>query len=57
MALITARLAEKEYGLDVTDADGHTMRIDIPVDKEETELVSGPCKCCFRHFVVAAPLM
>ena len=31
MALITARLAEKEYGLDVTDADGHTMRIDIPV--------------------------
>ena len=31
MALITARLAEKEYGFDVTDADGHTMRIDIPV--------------------------
>jgi putative redox protein len=31
MALITARLAEKEYGLDVTDADGHAMRIDIPV--------------------------
>ncbi len=33
MALITARLAEKEYGLDVTDADGHTMRIDIPVEQ------------------------
>ena len=31
MALITARLAEKDYGLDITDADGHTMRIDIPV--------------------------
>jgi putative redox protein len=31
MALITARLAEKDYGLDVADADGHTMRIDIPV--------------------------
>jgi putative redox protein len=33
MALITARLAEKEYGLDVTDADGHTMRIDIPLEQ------------------------
>jgi putative redox protein len=33
MALITARLAEKEYGLDVTDADGHTMRIDIPAEQ------------------------
>lgn len=33
MALITARLAEKEYGLDVTDADGLTMRIDIPVSQ------------------------
>ena len=33
MALITACLAEKEYGLDVTDADGHTMRIDIPVEQ------------------------
>ncbi len=31
MTLITARLAEKEYGLDVTDADGHIMRMDIPV--------------------------
>jgi len=33
MALIKARLDEKEYGLDVTDADGHTMRIDIPVEQ------------------------
>lgn len=31
MALITARLAEKDYGLDISDADGHTMRMDIPV--------------------------
>lgn len=31
MALITARLVEKEYGLDISDADGHTMRMDIPL--------------------------
>jgi putative redox protein len=31
MALITAKLVEKDFGLDITDADGHTMRMDIPV--------------------------
>lgn len=31
--MITARLAEKDYGLDIADADGHVMRMDIPVSQ------------------------
>ena len=33
MALITARLADSKFGMDVTDASGHTMRMDIPVEQ------------------------
>ena len=33
MALIEAVLSEKDYGMDIHDADGHTMRMDIPVDQ------------------------
>lgn len=33
MALIEATLADKAYGMDVKDADGHILRLDIPVDQ------------------------
>ena len=33
MALIHAVLAEGDYGMDITDADGHTLRMDIPVNQ------------------------
>ena len=33
MALITARLAEKDFGMDIQDADGHLLRMDIPVSQ------------------------
>ena len=33
MALIEATLADKAYGMDVIDADGHVLRLDIPVDQ------------------------
>lgn len=33
MALITARLADGKFGMDVTDASGHTMRMDIPEEQ------------------------
>jgi putative redox protein len=33
MALITARLAEKDFGMDIQDADDHLMRMDIPVSQ------------------------
>lgn len=31
MALLTAALTDGDYGIDITDADGHTLRMDIPV--------------------------
>lgn len=31
MALLEARLAEGDYGMDIVDADGHVLRMDIPV--------------------------
>ena len=31
MALIKAVLADKDYGMDISDVDGHTLRMDIPV--------------------------
>ncbi len=31
MALITAKLAEKDFGMDIADNEGHTIRMDIPV--------------------------
>lgn len=31
MALLKAQLAEGDYGMDITDADGHVLRLDIPV--------------------------
>jgi len=31
MALIHAALTDGDYGMDITDADGHTIRLDIPV--------------------------
>lgn len=33
MALIEAILADKAYGMDIKDADGHQLRMDIPVDQ------------------------
>ena len=33
MALIEAVLSEKDFGMDIRDADGHVMRMDIPVDQ------------------------
>ncbi len=33
MALIKAILADGKYGMDITDASGHTMRMDIPVEQ------------------------
>ena len=33
MALIEAILADNAYGMDVKDADGHQLRMDIPVDQ------------------------
>jgi putative redox protein len=33
MALIEAVLSEKDFGMDILDADGHVMRMDIPVDQ------------------------
>ena len=33
MALIEATLADNAYGLDIKDADGHVLRLDIPVDQ------------------------
>lgn len=31
MALLTAALTDGDYGMDITDSDGHTLRMDIPV--------------------------
>jgi putative redox protein len=31
MALLTAALTDGDFGIDITDSDGHTMRMDIPV--------------------------
>lgn len=33
MAIIKARLANNAFGMDIDDADGHTLRMDIPVDQ------------------------
>lgn len=33
MALMEAVLSEKDYGMDIRDADGHIMRMDIPVNQ------------------------
>ena len=33
MAIIKARLANKGYGMDIEDADAHSLRMDIPVDQ------------------------
>jgi putative redox protein len=33
MAIIKATLAEKDYGLDIEDADGHRLRMDIPIEQ------------------------
>jgi putative redox protein len=33
MALIEAILADDKFGMDIHDADGHTMRMDIPVEQ------------------------
>lgn len=33
MALIEAFLSQKDYGMDIRDADGHVMRMDIPIDQ------------------------
>jgi putative redox protein len=33
MALIEAILADDKFGMDIQDADGHMMRMDIPVDQ------------------------
>jgi putative redox protein len=36
MALIEAILADDKFGMDIQDADGHLMRMDIPVDQGGT---------------------
>ncbi|GDX44261.1 osmotically inducible protein C [Bacteroidota bacterium] len=33
MALIEATLADNKFGMDIKDADGHVMRMDIPVEQ------------------------
>lgn len=33
MVLIRAALTDGDYGMDITDADGHTLRMDIPVSQ------------------------
>lgn len=33
MALLTAALTDGDYGIDITDSDGHTLRMDIPVSQ------------------------
>ncbi len=33
MALIEAILADNKFGMDIRDADGHVMRMDIPVEQ------------------------
>ena len=33
MALIEAILADDKFGMDIHDADGHIMRMDIPIDQ------------------------
>lgn len=33
MALLQANLTDPDYGITVTDAKGHTIKIDIPVDQ------------------------
>ena len=33
MALIEATLADNKFGMDIRDADGHAMRMDIPVEQ------------------------
>lgn len=33
MAIIKAHLANNAFGMDITDTDGHTMRMDIPVEQ------------------------
>lgn len=33
MALLQAKLTNPDYGLTITDAKGHTMKIDIPADQ------------------------
>lgn len=33
MALLTAALTDPDYGFDVTDQSGHTLRLDIPAEQ------------------------
>ena len=33
MALLTAALTDGDFGIDITDSDGHTLRMDIPVSQ------------------------
>ncbi|MFY8045593.1 MAG: OsmC family protein, partial [Chitinophagaceae bacterium] len=33
MALLQAQITEPDYGMTVTDAKGHTIKIDIPADQ------------------------
>jgi len=33
MALLIAALTDGDYGIDITDSDGHTLRMDIPVSQ------------------------
>jgi putative redox protein len=33
MALLTAAITDGDYGIDITDSDGHTLRMDIPVEQ------------------------
>ena len=33
MALISAKLADGAYGMDITDSQGHVMRMDIPTEQ------------------------
>jgi len=44
MALIHAALTDGDYGMDITDADGHTIRLDIPVAQGDSVRVYVPCK-------------
>ena len=33
MAIIKASLATKSFGMDISDSDGHSMRMDIPIEQ------------------------
>lgn len=33
MALLSAAITDGDYGIDITDSDGHTLRMDIPVEQ------------------------